>query len=325
MNGTQRAPRRTRRAGYTLIDVMIVTVIISVLATMAVNRYQLFVARAKRPEAVMAFRAIAAAQREHLVTRGKYAGTFDALGFRVEGGSPNLPNRGSGPSVQLPPDPGCGSALLVLPRLRRHRRRRLQRHHRGEQPSINRNLGNIPHLRTVNFILYWNSKEVLTMKISRLTIGLGLVAVVGLLGLIEASASPFSMFFLADDLGNRVSRDSSRGERMGERRRRLWRRQRRWQPRATTGDSDKGDSDKGDSDKGDSDKGDSDKGDSDKGDSDKGDSDKGDSDAARRRTRSRTRRRTTAATPTWQRRLWEEQQRSRQQCGRGRLQQSWQQ
>jgi hypothetical protein len=47
-------------------------------------------------------------------------------------------------------------------------------------------------------------KEVLTMKISRLTIGLGLAAVVGLLGLVEASASPFAMFFLADDLGNRV-------------------------------------------------------------------------------------------------------------------------
>ncbi|MGB3051695.1 MAG: prepilin-type N-terminal cleavage/methylation domain-containing protein [Polyangiales bacterium] len=87
MNGTQRARTRRRQAGYTLIDVMIITVIISVLATMAVNRYQLFVARAKRPEAVMAFRAIAAAQREHLVTRGKYAGTFDALGFRVEGGT----------------------------------------------------------------------------------------------------------------------------------------------------------------------------------------------------------------------------------------------
>jgi len=87
MNGTQRAPRRTRQAGYTLIDVMIVTVIISVLATVAVNRYQIFVARAKRPEAVMAFRALAAAQREHLVTRGTYAGTFDALGFRIEGGT----------------------------------------------------------------------------------------------------------------------------------------------------------------------------------------------------------------------------------------------
>jgi prepilin-type N-terminal cleavage/methylation domain-containing protein len=87
MNGAQRAPRRTRQAGYTLIDVMIVTVIISVLATVAVNRYQIFVARAKRPEAVMAFRALAAAQREHLVTRGTYAGTFDALGFRIEGGT----------------------------------------------------------------------------------------------------------------------------------------------------------------------------------------------------------------------------------------------
>ena len=87
MNGTQRAPSRRRRAGYTLIDVMIVTVIISVLATVGVNRYQIFVARAKRPEAVMTFRALAAAQREHLVTRGKYAGTFDALGFRVEGGT----------------------------------------------------------------------------------------------------------------------------------------------------------------------------------------------------------------------------------------------
>ena len=45
------------------------------------------------------------------------------------------------------------------------------------------------------------------MKISRLTIGLGLAAVVGLLGLVEASASPFAMFFLADDLGNRVVGD----------------------------------------------------------------------------------------------------------------------
>ncbi|MDH3652916.1 MAG: prepilin-type N-terminal cleavage/methylation domain-containing protein [Myxococcales bacterium] len=87
MNGTQSAPSHRRRAGYTLIDVMIVTVIISVLATVGVNRYQLHVARAKRPEAVMAFRALAAAQREHLVTRGKYAGTFDALGFRIEGGT----------------------------------------------------------------------------------------------------------------------------------------------------------------------------------------------------------------------------------------------
>lgn len=81
-------PTRTRAhiTGYTLVDVMIVVLIISVLATMAVNRYQVFVARSKRPEAVMTFRALAAQQREYLLTHGKYAGTFDALGFRVEGG-----------------------------------------------------------------------------------------------------------------------------------------------------------------------------------------------------------------------------------------------
>jgi len=82
----RRTKRHSRRAGYTLIDVMIVVLIISVLATVAVNRYQKFLARSKRPEAVMTFRALAAAQREYMLTRGRFSGTFDALGFRVEGG-----------------------------------------------------------------------------------------------------------------------------------------------------------------------------------------------------------------------------------------------
>ncbi|MGB5194961.1 MAG: hypothetical protein WBN70_18390 [Polyangiales bacterium] len=87
MQNRKRSMRaRTRLTGYTLIDVMIVVLIISVLATTAVNRYQLFVARSKRPEAVMTFRALAAQQREYMLTHGKYSGTFDALGFRVEGG-----------------------------------------------------------------------------------------------------------------------------------------------------------------------------------------------------------------------------------------------
>ncbi|MGB8332433.1 MAG: hypothetical protein WCE62_20075 [Polyangiales bacterium] len=82
----RRTKSRTGLTGYTLVDVMVTVLIISILATVAVNRYQKFVARAKRPEAVMAFRALAAAQREYMLTRGKYSGTFDALGFRVEGG-----------------------------------------------------------------------------------------------------------------------------------------------------------------------------------------------------------------------------------------------
>ncbi len=85
-NRKLRTGARTGLSGYTLIDVMIVVLIISVLATVAVNRYQVFVARSKRPESVMTFRALAAQQREYMLTHGKYAGTFDALGFRVEGG-----------------------------------------------------------------------------------------------------------------------------------------------------------------------------------------------------------------------------------------------
>ena len=81
-----RAKKRSRQAGMTLLDVMIVTVVIAILGTVGVNSYQKFVARSKRPETVMTFRALASAQREYMLTRGTFAGTFDALGFRVEGG-----------------------------------------------------------------------------------------------------------------------------------------------------------------------------------------------------------------------------------------------
>lgn len=77
---------RRRRAGYTAFDVLTVTLILGVLASIGVNRYQGYAARAKRPEAVMTFRALATAQREYLLTWGRYAGTFDELGFRVRGG-----------------------------------------------------------------------------------------------------------------------------------------------------------------------------------------------------------------------------------------------
>jgi len=85
-DASKRARRSKRRAGFSAMDVMTVTLIIGVLGSIGVNRYQKYVARAKRPEAVMTFRALATAQREHLLTWGKYAGTFDELGFRVEGG-----------------------------------------------------------------------------------------------------------------------------------------------------------------------------------------------------------------------------------------------
>ena len=87
MNVRPREAKRIRhQAGYTLIDMMVAIVIMGVLAGLGFNQYSKYVARARRPEAVMAFRALAAAQREYMLTQGKYSGTFDALGFRMEGG-----------------------------------------------------------------------------------------------------------------------------------------------------------------------------------------------------------------------------------------------
>ncbi len=85
-----RAHARTkvqRQAGYTVIDLMIVVLIIGVLGSIAINQYGKYVSRARRPETVMAFRAIASSQREYLLTHGKYAGTFSELGFNVERGA----------------------------------------------------------------------------------------------------------------------------------------------------------------------------------------------------------------------------------------------
>jgi len=69
------------------MDVMTVVLIMGVLASLGLNQYGKYVARAKRPETVMAFRSIASAQREYLLTHGRYAGTFSELGFKMESGA----------------------------------------------------------------------------------------------------------------------------------------------------------------------------------------------------------------------------------------------
>jgi len=81
------ANSRRRQDGYTLMDVMTVVLIMGVLASLGLNQYGKYVARAKRPETVMAFRSIASAQREFLLTHGRFAGTFSELGFKMESGA----------------------------------------------------------------------------------------------------------------------------------------------------------------------------------------------------------------------------------------------
>ena len=79
--------KRRRQAGYTVMDVMVVVVIMGVLASIGLNQYNKYIARSRRPETVIAFRAIASAQREYLLTHGTFAGTFSELGFNIERGA----------------------------------------------------------------------------------------------------------------------------------------------------------------------------------------------------------------------------------------------
>jgi Tfp pilus assembly protein PilE len=88
MKTTAHASKKRRgQGGYTIMDVMVVVVIMGVLASLGINQYSKYIARSRRPETVLAFRAIATAQREYLLTHGKYAGTFGELGFNVERGA----------------------------------------------------------------------------------------------------------------------------------------------------------------------------------------------------------------------------------------------
>lgn len=87
---SSRAPKPKRRdgkRGYTLMDAMIIVLILGVLASLALNQYGKYVARARRPEAVLAFRTLATKQREHLLSKGRYAATFDELNFSISGGT----------------------------------------------------------------------------------------------------------------------------------------------------------------------------------------------------------------------------------------------
>ncbi len=83
------APRRHRNrpAGFTLVELMTTVAMMAVLASVALTNYKQYKAKARRPAAKMALRAIADAQRGHQLQYGVYARTFDELGFAIEGGT----------------------------------------------------------------------------------------------------------------------------------------------------------------------------------------------------------------------------------------------
>jgi prepilin-type N-terminal cleavage/methylation domain-containing protein len=66
--------------GFTLIELMIVVAIISILATLALPRFQTFQAKAKRTEAVTNLRVVLTLAETHHVFSGEYAGFSNPVG-----------------------------------------------------------------------------------------------------------------------------------------------------------------------------------------------------------------------------------------------------
>jgi type IV pilus assembly protein PilE len=73
----QRSPRRA--AGFTLIELMLVVVIIAVLATIAFPTYQNYVRNAQRADGTTALMQVALAQERHRANNPAYAATIGDL------------------------------------------------------------------------------------------------------------------------------------------------------------------------------------------------------------------------------------------------------
>jgi type IV pilus assembly protein PilE len=80
------APLRRRR-GFTLPELMVIVVLLSILASVLVPTYLRYVYRSRRSEAYYALRAIYDAQTYHYANHGEYSGSFEELPFDLDGGT----------------------------------------------------------------------------------------------------------------------------------------------------------------------------------------------------------------------------------------------
>ncbi|MFQ5696898.1 MAG: type IV pilin protein [Myxococcota bacterium] len=85
------------RSGFTLVELVIVIAILGILAGLAVPGFRQFVARSKRSEAYTALVAIYDSETEYFASNGRFASTFDDLGFDLLGGVRVDPSTIQGP------------------------------------------------------------------------------------------------------------------------------------------------------------------------------------------------------------------------------------
>jgi type IV pilus assembly protein PilE len=82
MNSKARSSRLAT-AGFTLIELMIAVVVVTILAVIALPSYAEFVKRGTRADAQAFLMEIALRQQQRLVDRRQYAETIDALGLAL--------------------------------------------------------------------------------------------------------------------------------------------------------------------------------------------------------------------------------------------------
>ena len=72
---------RGGRAGFTLVEVMLVVVVLGIIAGLGFNQYNKYVAKTRRSEVFAALRSLTDAQESYYARNGQFAGTFDAMDF----------------------------------------------------------------------------------------------------------------------------------------------------------------------------------------------------------------------------------------------------
>lgn len=88
----KRVNRLGGRAGFTLIELMVVIATIGAIVSLAVPSLQKYVHRAQRNEAYLNLKGIYKAQLSFFLDHGRYGSNFDELGFEISGARQVDPN-----------------------------------------------------------------------------------------------------------------------------------------------------------------------------------------------------------------------------------------